>query len=104
MTGNKGFSFDRLVGAFVEIVETVNDSQVNDSAGDDAPCDQKRPIPAKPGLGPFQCSPAEKPKMTERRDKARSCLQELRMRTNLPSRRISRSAETWPYPSRLATF
>ena len=66
MPGNKGFSFDRLVGAFVEIVETVSDSQVNDSAGDDEPCDQKHPIPAKPGLGPFQCSPAQKPKMTER--------------------------------------
>jgi hypothetical protein len=58
--GNKGFSFDRLVGACVEHVELSIDSQVLTTARDHKPCDQKQLVLAKTELGRFQGSPAHK--------------------------------------------
>jgi hypothetical protein len=59
MPGNKG-SRSTNWSALVSKCRAVNDSQVNDSAGDDKPCDQKQPVLPKPGLGRFHGNPAHK--------------------------------------------
>ena len=98
MLGNKGDLVRQIGRRWCRNAKLSSDCQVNDSAGDDEPCEQKPPWPvlAKLGLRRFQGSPARETENDAkwRKDKARSWLQELRMRIKVPSRMISRSAET----------
>jgi hypothetical protein len=61
MPGNRGISFERLVGACVENVETVSDSQeLMTALVKTSLCDQRQPVLTKPGLGRFPGNPAHK--------------------------------------------